>query len=83
MQSAKLYRANNQLHRALQEVEQGLKLLGALDSNTTNKPNYDPSMLKKLAKATLRSARWMQETGRFEHNEIMGRYIRAIKLSPE
>jgi len=83
MQSAKLYHANNQLHRALQEIEQGLKLLGALDTTTQNKLNYDPSMLKKLAKATLRSARWMQETGRFDYVEIMNRYSRAVKLSPE
>lgn len=52
MQSAKLYHANDQLHRALQEIEQGLKLLGALDSGGTNKLGYDAAMLKKLAKVS-------------------------------
>lgn len=83
MQSAKLYHTNDHLHRALQEIEQGLKLLGALDTNSTNRPSYDPTMMKKLAKATVRSARWMQETGRFEHLEIVNRYHRAVKLCPE
>lgn len=52
MQSAKLYHANDQLHRALQEIEQGLKLLGALDSGASNKLGYDAAMLKKLAKVS-------------------------------
>jgi serine/threonine-protein kinase ATR len=50
VQSAKLYHANEQLHRALQEIEQGLRLLGVIDANPAQKPSYDPAMMQKLAK---------------------------------
>lgn len=52
MQSAKLYYANGHLHRALQELEQGLKLLGALEPGAASKLTYDAAMLKKLAKVS-------------------------------
>lgn len=51
VQSAKLYRANDQLYRALQEIEQGLKGLGAF--NSTGKPTMDKDVARKLAKVVL------------------------------
>lgn len=48
LQSAKLYKANDQLYRALQELEQGLNGLGAFRSNT----KIDQQVTKQLAKVS-------------------------------
>lgn len=50
VESAKLHRANEQSHRALQEMEQGLKLLGVFETNSSTRPSYDSVMAQRLAK---------------------------------
>jgi hypothetical protein len=39
-------------------------------------------MLTLPSQAVLRSARWMQDTGRFDYSDVIARYTRAIKLDP-
>ena len=54
IQSAKLYKAQDQLYRALQEIEQGLNDLGVLDSTSAATiSSYDADMTQRLAKVGL------------------------------
>ena len=50
VQSAKLYKANGQVYRALLEMEQGLNSLGVFDA--TKKLDFDPQVTKQIAKVS-------------------------------
>ena len=50
VQSAKLYKANGQVYRALLEMEQGLNSLGVFDA--TKKLDFDPQVTKQVAKVS-------------------------------
>ncbi|KAF8897901.1 hypothetical protein BD779DRAFT_1608382 [Infundibulicybe gibba] len=84
MESAKLLKAEGEPLRALQELENSMRLLGMLDSQSTDVgSSMNPTEMKKMtAKAQILRARWMIESERFELNLIMNVFTEATNLAP-
>ncbi|GAA5831812.1 hypothetical protein JCM11251_003895 [Rhodosporidiobolus azoricus] len=83
LQSAKLFKANGETHKAVQELDNRLKPV--LDRFDFKKP--DPALVQEdatspLAKASLRRARWLLEAGRVDQNEAVAQFQEVIALAP-
>ncbi|KLT45487.1 hypothetical protein CC85DRAFT_290333 [Cutaneotrichosporon oleaginosum] len=91
IQQAKLTRAHGGILKALRELEQPIaKLIREADKadvidltgHKQHGPRTDEDLRRdrSLAKATLLEARWSQEGGRFDKNDILRRFRKATEL---
>ncbi|BEJ16287.1 hypothetical protein CspHIS471_0508920 [Cutaneotrichosporon sp. HIS471] len=91
IQQAKLTRAHGGILKALRELEQPIaKLIREseradvidLTGNNHHRPRTDEDLRRdrSLAKATLLEARWSQEGGRNDKNDILRRFRKATEL---
>ncbi|KAG9317708.1 hypothetical protein JVU11DRAFT_1921 [Chiua virens] len=73
MESAKLVKATGEPLRALQELENSMRLSGLMeDSDTIDLTADDDAELKRMrAKAYILRARWMNESGRYEPSPLL------------
>ncbi|KAJ6486408.1 hypothetical protein C8R47DRAFT_1216527 [Mycena vitilis] len=85
MESAKLVKATGEPLRALQELENSMRLLGLIeDRKDLVDLTEDDSETKKLkAKALVLQARWMNESERFESQTIFNTFLNATELVSE
>ncbi|KAL1690090.1 hypothetical protein GGG16DRAFT_56461 [Schizophyllum commune] len=83
IESAKYVKAIGEPLRALQELENSMKLIGILDDNMYDL-TVDQSELKAIkAKAHLLRARWMNESDRYDPSTILKSYTQATDFSPQ
>ncbi|BGO96796.1 Serine/threonine-protein kinase MEC1 [Rhodotorula toruloides] len=83
LQSAKLFKANDQPFKAIQELDNRLKpILARFNERDPNDPLISHDKPGPIAKAALRRARWMQEAGRLDQNEAVSLYNEATALAP-
>ncbi|KAI5893599.1 uncharacterized protein SCHCODRAFT_02730130 [Schizophyllum commune H4-8] len=83
IESAKYVKAIGEPLRALQELENSMKLIGILDDNMYDL-TVDQSELKAIkAKAHLLRARWMNESDRYDPSTILKGYTKATDFSPQ
>ncbi|GEM06491.1 phosphatidylinositol 3-/4-kinase [Rhodotorula toruloides] len=83
LQSAKLFKANDQPSKAIQELDNRLKpILARFNDRDPNDPLISHDKPGPIAKAALRRARWMQEAGRLDQNEAVSLYNEATALAP-
>ncbi|EIW76220.1 hypothetical protein CONPUDRAFT_158248 [Coniophora puteana RWD-64-598 SS2] len=84
MESAKLVKAAGEPLRALQELENSMRLAGILESksDTIDLTNDTDASKKMVAKAYVLLARWMNESDRFEATDVLNTFGEATKLSP-
>jgi serine/threonine-protein kinase ATR len=91
IQQAKLTRSHGGILKALRELEQPIaKLIREseradvidLTGSNAHRPRTDEDLRRdrSLAKATLLEARWSQEGGRFDKNDILRRFKKATEL---
>ncbi|GAA5989436.1 hypothetical protein JCM11641_007903 [Rhodosporidiobolus odoratus] len=82
-QSAKLFKASGQTHKAIQELENRLKpVLARLQANPKDESLTSYGAPSPLAKASLRRVRWMLEAGRVDHNEAAVLFREVQTLAP-
>ncbi|KAL1743103.1 hypothetical protein HDZ31DRAFT_83646 [Schizophyllum fasciatum] len=81
VESAKYVKATGEPLRALQDLENSMKLMGILDDNMYDL-TVDQSELKRIkAKAHLLRARWMNESDRYDSSTILKGYTNATDFS--
>ncbi|KAI5476130.1 phosphatidylinositol 3-/4-kinase [Pseudohyphozyma bogoriensis] len=88
LQDSKLLRASDQHYKAIQSIDNALTSRIPPDFNIqTVSTKYahlvTPGPPSVLAKSSLRRARWMQEAGRLEPEEIVTKYQEASLLAPD
>ncbi|KAJ7581045.1 hypothetical protein C8J56DRAFT_793738 [Mycena floridula] len=86
MQSAKLLKETGEPLRALQELENSMKLLGLLEDGSGVVDltlEHDDEAKAMKAKAQVLRARWMNESERFEVQHVFKTFLNATELLPE
>ncbi|GAA5902167.1 hypothetical protein JCM6882_006719 [Rhodosporidiobolus microsporus] len=83
LQSAKLFKANGETHKAVQELDNRLKpVLTRLDFRKPDPALVHYDAASPLAKASLRRARWLLETGRVDQNEAVANFQQVSAIAP-
>ncbi|KAM0756274.1 hypothetical protein T439DRAFT_320977 [Meredithblackwellia eburnea MCA 4105] len=80
LQSAKLLKSNDQTYRAIQEIENALPR-DIVSSTSSQHKGAQVASPTPLAKAYLRRARWLGETGRLEHNDQVNAFTVATTIA--
>lgn len=80
MESAKLVKATGEPLRALQELENSMRLLGLLDDKDVLDLTADDETTKMKAKIQVLRARWMSESERFDVATILSVFKEASAL---
>ncbi|KAJ6615603.1 hypothetical protein B0H10DRAFT_2220252 [Mycena sp. CBHHK59/15] len=85
MESAKLVKATGEPLRALQELENSMRLLGLIDDrNDVVDLTEDDNETKRMkAKAQVLRARWMNESERYDTQSIFKTFLDATELQPD
>ncbi|KAJ7639483.1 hypothetical protein FB45DRAFT_977215 [Roridomyces roridus] len=86
MESAKLVKATGEPLRALQELENSMRLLGLIEDNpaVVDLTTDDDNEAKKMkAKAEVLRARWMNESERFDIGPVFKTFVNATDLQPD
>ncbi|KAJ7462055.1 hypothetical protein FB451DRAFT_1043857 [Mycena latifolia] len=85
MESAKLVKATGEPLRALQELENSMRLLGLIEdrADVVDLTEDDNETKKMKAKAQVLRARWMNESDRFESQPIFNTFLNATELQPD
>ncbi|KAG2060248.1 hypothetical protein BDR06DRAFT_872755 [Suillus hirtellus] len=82
MESGKLVRARGEPLRALQELENSMRLLGFVDNNTVDLTREDEHSKRMKAKAQILLARWMNESDRYEASYVLKQFQSAADSAP-
>ncbi|KAJ7156082.1 hypothetical protein C8R43DRAFT_884346 [Mycena crocata] len=84
MESAKLVKATGEPLRALQELENSMRLLGLIEDRTDvlDLTEDDNETKRMKSKAQVLRARWMNESERFESQPIFNTFLNATELQP-
>ncbi|KAG2115849.1 uncharacterized protein F5147DRAFT_751291 [Suillus discolor] len=82
MESGKLVRARGEPLRALQELENSMRLLGFVDNNTVDLTREDEHSKRMKAKAQILLARWMNESDRYEASYVLKQFQNAADSAP-
>ncbi|KAJ6560264.1 hypothetical protein B0H19DRAFT_1146990 [Mycena capillaripes] len=82
MESAKLVKATGEPLRALQELENSMRLLGLIEDrkDIVDLTEDDNETKRMKAKALVLRARWMNESERFESGPIFNNFLSATEL---
>ncbi|KAG0703892.1 hypothetical protein DFH29DRAFT_981716 [Suillus ampliporus] len=83
MESAKLVRARGEPLRALQELENSMRIFGFVDNNTLDLTREDELSKRMKAKAQILLARWMNESDRYEASYVLKQFQNAAGSAPE
>ncbi|CAK5275112.1 unnamed protein product [Mycena citricolor] len=89
MESAKLVKATGEPLRALQEIENAMKLLGIPMSGSVqgnvvlDLTEDDPETSRMKAKAQILRAKWMNESDRYDSQSIFNAFLAATELQPD
>ncbi|KAJ7130974.1 hypothetical protein C8R46DRAFT_1327841 [Mycena filopes] len=85
MENAKLVRATAEPLRALQELENSMRLLGLIEDrkDVVDLTEDDDETKRMKAKALVLRARWMNESERFEIAPIFTTFLNATELQPD
>ncbi|KAI0751060.1 hypothetical protein C8Q80DRAFT_1099585 [Daedaleopsis nitida] len=86
IESARLVRARGEPLRALQELENSMKLLGFLASQQGEDVidlTTSPDDTRMKAKAHSLHARWMADSGRFEDSKVHKEFLAAAEMWPK
>ncbi|KAJ7098650.1 hypothetical protein B0H15DRAFT_771712 [Mycena belliarum] len=85
MESAKLVKATGEPLRALQELENSMRLLGLIEErmDIVDLTEDDDETKRMKAKAQVLRARWMNESDRFESQPIFNTFLLATELQPD
>ncbi|KAF7294192.1 hypothetical protein HMN09_01147600 [Mycena chlorophos] len=89
IESAKLVKATGEPLRALQELENSMRMMGLDMDDTKPKPNFvdltGDEMESRFmpAKAQVVRARWMSESERYDSQAIFNTFYRATELHPD
>ncbi|GAA5857265.1 hypothetical protein JCM8547_009406 [Rhodosporidiobolus lusitaniae] len=82
LQSAKLFKANGEAHKAIQELDSPLRpILSSFQPDDAGDLAYHDGA-NLLSKASLRRARWMLEAGRVDQNEAITDFYKVVALAP-
>ncbi|KAG1752448.1 uncharacterized protein EDB91DRAFT_1243215 [Suillus paluster] len=82
IESAKLVRARGEPLRALQELENSMRIFGFVDNDTVDLTRDELSKRMK-AKAQILLARWMNESDRYEASYVFKQFQNAAQSAPE
>ncbi|KAG1768696.1 hypothetical protein EDD22DRAFT_1041450 [Suillus occidentalis] len=82
MESGKLVRARGEPLRALQELENSMRILGFVDNNTIDLTKEDDQSKRMKAKAQILLARWMNESDRYEASYVLKQFQNAADSAP-
>ncbi|KAL6309800.1 hypothetical protein BKA93DRAFT_723405 [Sparassis latifolia] len=82
MQNVKLIKASGEPLRALQELENSMRLSGIMGEDVIDLTD-DKEDMKLKAKAQLLRARWMNESDRFDASFVVKAYQNAADLCPK
>ncbi|KAJ7228144.1 hypothetical protein GGX14DRAFT_547392 [Mycena pura] len=85
MESAKLVKATGEPLRALQELENSMRLFGLIEDrpDVLDLTEDDNETKRMKAKAQVLRARWMNESERFESQLIFNTFFSATELQPD
>ncbi|KAJ7771049.1 hypothetical protein DFH07DRAFT_734832 [Mycena maculata] len=85
MESAKLVKATGEPLRALQELENSMRLLGLIDErpDVVDLTEDDNETKRMKAKAQVLRARWMNESERFQTQPIFNTFLSATELQTD
>ncbi|KAJ7784096.1 hypothetical protein B0H16DRAFT_1296839 [Mycena metata] len=85
MENAKLVRATAEPLRALQELENSMRLLGLIEDrkDVLDLTEDDDETKKMKAKALVLRARWMNESERYAIAPIFTNFLNATELQPD
>ncbi|KAJ7688699.1 hypothetical protein B0H17DRAFT_938064 [Mycena rosella] len=85
MESAKLVKATGEPLRALQELENSMRLLGLIEdrADVVDLTEDDNETKRMKSKAQVLRARWMNESDRFESQPIFNTFLIATELQPD
>ncbi|KAG2369791.1 hypothetical protein BDR07DRAFT_1447599 [Suillus spraguei] len=82
MESGKLVRARGEPLRALQELENSMRILGFVDNNAVDLTREDEQSKRMKAKAQILLARWMNESDRYEASYVLKQFQNAADSAP-
>ncbi|KAG1764780.1 FAT domain-containing protein [Suillus placidus] len=82
MESGKLVRARGEPLRALQELENSMRILGLVDNKTIDLTREDEQSKRMKAKAQILLARWMNESDRYEASYVLKQFQNAADSAP-
>ncbi|BGP12911.1 hypothetical protein JCM10213v2_000828 [Rhodosporidiobolus nylandii] len=84
LQSAKLFKASGQAHKAVQELDNRLKpVLARFSREDPDQALVVRGAPSPLAKASLRRIRWLLEAGRVDPNEATQGFQEVMALAPD